>query len=283
MEWVASLRRTIDYIEECLPEPVSVDQAAKAAHVSPAHLQRAFSVLTGISLGEYIRRRRLTLAAEELSRGKAKILDTALRYGYETPESFAKAFRRQHGITPKEARKPGAEFACYNRLVIQVTLKGEKPMKYRMVERESFNVAGIKKRMTLENNAQQTEIPKLWGKVNADGTSEQLFRLNQGQIDGVLGVCIDQGNQEMDYWVATEYEGALPEQFDQLTIPASTWAVFEVHGPMPDAMQKAWEQIMSEWFPSSSYEHAGTPDFEKYTDEDPACPDLYSEIWIPVK
>ncbi|PYZ97686.1 AraC family transcriptional regulator [Alteribacter lacisalsi] len=283
MQWVDSLRRMIEYIEETLPYPVSVEEAAKAAHVSPAHLQRAFSVLTGVSVGEYVRRRRLTIAAEDLSRGTERIIDVAYKYGYETPESFAKAFRRQHGITPKEAKLPGASLACYNRLVIQVSLKGEEMMKYSIVEREGFSVTGIKRKFSIENNAQQAEIPKLWGEVNSNGTSEKLFDLNNGQINGILGVCEDREDQSIDYWVATEYEGAVPDGFEKLVIPASTWAVFEVHGPMPDAMQQAWERIISEWLPSSRYELTGTSSFEMYTNDDPDSPDLYSEIWIPVK
>jgi AraC family transcriptional regulator len=283
VQWIESLRKMIEYIEETLPDPVSVEGAAKAAHVSPAHLQRAFSVLTGISVGEYVRRRRLTLAAEELSRGTIRVIDAALKHGYETPESFAKAFRRQHGITPTEAKLPGASLVCYNRLVIQVSLKGEKMMKYKIVERDEFMVAGIQRRFSIENNAQQAEIPKLWGEMNGNGISEKLFELNNGQIEGVLGVCVDREDQSIDYWVATEYEGPVPDGFENLLIPASTWAVFEVHGPMPDAMQQAWEKIMSEWLPSTQYEMQGTPGFEMYTNEDPSRADLYSEIWIPVK
>ncbi|PYZ94787.1 AraC family transcriptional regulator [Salipaludibacillus keqinensis] len=283
MTWVESLRKTIDYIEDQLPAAVSVDEAAKAAHFSSAHLQKGFAVLTGMSIGEYIRRRRLTLAAEELTKGSAKVIEVAMKYGYETPESFSKAFRKQHGISPKEARNPGARLACYNPLKIHVTLKGEKAMKYRIEERESFTAVGIHKEFSVVNNSHSNEIPKLWGEVNENGTSDQLFRLNNGKIDGVLGICLDKGNEKIDYWVATEYNGATPEEYEEITIPASKWAVFEVHGPMPDAMQNAWEQIFSEWFPSSAYEHAGTADFEKYTQDDPFSKDLYSEVWIPVK
>ncbi|WP_256380231.1 GyrI-like domain-containing protein [Geobacillus sp. GHH01] len=91
-----------------------------------------------------------------------------------------------------------------------------------------------------------------------------------------------QSKQVMDYWVATEYDGDTPDGLLKFEVPASKWVVFEVHGPMPDSMQKAWNQIFSEWLPSSGYEHAGKPALEVYTDEDPFSPDFYSEIWIPV-
>jgi AraC family transcriptional regulator len=126
----------------------------------------------------------------------------------------------------------------------------------------------------------------MWDEVNHDGTVELLFQLNNGQIKGVLGVCVDKSDthlKKMDYWVATEYDGDTPEGLLRLDIPASKYVVFEVHGPMPDAMQKAWKQIYSEWFPSNHYKHAGTPELEVYSAEDPYSPDYYSEIWIPVK
>ncbi|EZP78266.1 transcription activator effector binding protein [Parageobacillus genomosp. 1] len=158
-------------------------------------------------------------------------------------------------------------------------------MKYRVVERDSFQVVGIKREFSLVNGENLVGIPKLWDEVNEDGTVDLLWKLNNGQIKGVLGVCVansDTQKQVMDYWVATEYDGDTPDGLLKLEVPASKWAVFEVHGPMPEAMQKAWKQIFSEWLPSSGYEHAGTPALEVYTDEDPSSPDFYSEIWIPV-
>jgi AraC family transcriptional regulator len=160
-------------------------------------------------------------------------------------------------------------------------------MKYKVIERDSFQVVGIKREFSLVNGENLVGIPKLWDEVNEDGTVDLLLKLNNGQIKGVLGVCVTnsgtQSKQVMDYWVATEYDGDTPDGLLKLEVPASKWAVFEVHGPMPDAMQKAWNQIFSEWLPSSGYEHAGTPALEVYTDEDPLSPDFYSEIWIPVK
>jgi AraC family transcriptional regulator len=160
-------------------------------------------------------------------------------------------------------------------------------MKYKVVERDSFQVVGIKREFSLVNGENHVGIPKLWDEVNKDGTVDLLLKLNNGQIKGVLGVCVTnsgtQSKQVVDYWVATEYDGDTPDGLLKFEVPASKWVVFEVHGPMPDSMQKAWNQIFSEWLPSSGYEHAGTPALEVYTDEDPFSPDFYSEIWIPVK
>jgi AraC family transcriptional regulator len=286
MGWVESLQRAIDYMEEHLLEELSIEDIAKQAHVSEFHFQRTFNILTDISVGEYLRRRRLTLAAQELSNTGSRILDIALKYGYDTPEAFSKAFRRQHGLTPSQARNHIGKLKSYNRLTIQVTLKGEDPMNYKIVERESFHVVGVKREFSCVNDENQTEIPKMWDDVHADGTNDLLFSLNNGKIKGVLGVCVDKRDkhaQVMDYWIATEHDGSTPKGLLILTLPASKWCVFEVHGPMPDAIQKVWKQIFTEWFPSSHYEHAGTPDLEVYGPGDPWGPDYYSEIWIPLK
>ncbi|MBO9131481.1 GyrI-like domain-containing protein [Bacillus sp. 165] len=160
-------------------------------------------------------------------------------------------------------------------------------MQYIIVERDGFQVVGIKKEFSCVNGENLIGIPRMWAEVTENGTDNVLFKLNNGQIKGVLGVCVTTGDtkakQLMDYWIAVEYEGNIPEGLSKLEIQASKWAVFEVHGPMPDAMQKAWKQIFSEWFPSSGYQHAGTPDLEVYTGEDSSNPNLYSEIWVPVK
>lgn len=286
MAWIESLQRAIDYMEEHLRDDISIEEIARQANSSVFHFQRTFALLTDISIGDYLRRRRLSLAAQELTSSDIKIIDLAYKYGYDTPEAFSKAFRKQHGVTPTEARKGIGKLRFFNRLVIQVSLKGAEPVKYHIVEKEAFQVVGVKRVFSYENGQNLAGIPKMWDEVHENGINDQLFKLNNGQIKGVLGVCVDQGAvrpQEMDYWIATESDQEAPEGLQSLEIPASKWAVFEVRGPMPDAMQNAWKQIISEWFPSSGYENAGTAELEVYTDEDPSSPDLYSEIWIPVK
>ncbi|MEJ9228027.1 AraC family transcriptional regulator [Peribacillus butanolivorans] len=287
MGWVESIQKAINYMEEHLLDDLTIESISRQANASAFHFQRTFTILTDISVGEYVRRRRLTLAAQEISRTNCKIIDLAYKYGYDTPEAFSKAFRRQHGVSPSEARKYIGKLTFYERLVIQVILKGEIPMKYNIIERDSFQLIGIKREFSLVNGENLIGIPKLWDKVNSDGTDDQLGKLNNGQIKGLLGVCVDkrilEQNETMDYWIATEYDGQVPEGYSSLTIPASKWVIFEVHGPMPDAIQEVWKRIFSEWFPTSGYEHAGTPEMEVYTDDDASNPDYYSEIWIPVK
>ncbi|GGH87868.1 AraC family transcriptional regulator [Pullulanibacillus pueri] len=286
MAWIESLQKAIDYMEEHLIDDLSIENIAKQANVSAFHFQRTFTILTDITVGEYIRRRRLTLAAQELSSKNEKIINLAFKYGYDTPEAFTKAFRRQHGVSPSHVRKGLGELKSYNRMIIQVNLKGVDPMNYRVVEKKAFKVVGVKRAYSFENGENLTGIPKFWDDVNTDGTCDQLFELNTGQIKGVLGVCVDQSAlkpKTMDYWVATEVDGKEETPFDSLDIPAAKWAVFEVHGPMPGAIQKVWQQVFSEWFPSSGYEHAEGPELEVYSPGNPSDANYYSEVWIPVK
>ena len=159
-------------------------------------------------------------------------------------------------------------------------------MNYKIIEKESFKVVGVKREFSCVNGENMVQIPKMWDDVHQDGTNDLLFQLNNGEIKGVLGVCVDKRDSQsqlMDYWIATNHTGDTPTGLLELDIPASKWGVFEVHGAMPDAMHNAWKQIFSEWFPSNHYVHAGAPDLEVYTNGNPSSPDYYSEIWIPLK
>jgi len=287
LSWIESIQKAINYIEAHLQETITMDQIAQEVNVSVFHFQRTFSILTDMSIADYIRRRRLTLAAQELINTDIKIIDLAYKYGYDSPEAFTKAFRKQHHVTPSDARKQQGPLQSYNRLVIQVSLKGAEPMKYNIVEKDKFQVVGVKRTYNCQKGENLQGIPLFWDEVNRQGMDEQLFALNNGQIKGVLGVCVPDENYKenslIDYWIGTDHVGEVPENLQSIEVPASKWVVFEVHGPMPHAMQNAWKQIFSEWFPSNPYEPAGTAELEVYTDEDPTSEDLYSEIWIPIK
>ncbi|MFD1031544.1 AraC family transcriptional regulator [Metaplanococcus flavidus] len=284
MGWVESLQRAIDYMEEHIEEHLSVEQIAKEANSSVFHFQRTFAILTDCSVAEYLRRRRLTLAAQELSATDQKVIDIAYKYGYDTPEAFSKAFRRQHGITPSEARKHLGELQSFNRLAIQVNLKGALPMKYRIVEKESFQAIGVKRDFSMSDGENMNGIPQMWMEVNQDGTSDAIAQLSNGEINGLLGICTNyQNGATMDYWIAAESNQPVPEGFLEMEVPASKWGIFEVHGAMPEAMPKVWKQIFSEWFPSNHYENAGTAEMEVYPAGDAYSDDYVSEIWIPLK
>lgn len=286
MALVESLQKAIDYMEDHLLDNITIEDIAKQANISPSHFQRIFMILTDISVGEYLRRRRLTLAAQELSSTNSKIIDIAFKYGYDTPESFSKAFRKQHGVTPSEARKGIGKLQSYNRLTIQVNLKGAEPMKYRIVERDAFQVVGVKREFPCgAEDAGILGIPEFWSEANENGTVNKLIQLNSGQIKGLLGL-IENFNEEkntVNYWIAAEHSGEVPDEFSSLELPASKWVVFEVRGPIPSAMINTWKQIYSEWFPSNRYEQAEIAPFEAYIDSDLYSPNSYNEIWVAIK
>ena len=286
MEWLIRMKDALDYMEERMAEPLQVEEIAKAACSSPFHFQRMFRMLTGSSVGEYIRRRRLTLAAQELAISGAKVLDVALKYGYESPEAFAKAFRKAHGIAPSAAREAGVQLKAYPRLTFQLSLKGDKEMDYRIIAREAFTVAGKKLVTSCKDGENLREIPQFWNRCNADGTSDRLEALDGG-VNSLLGICQYEGMQTdwFHYWIAAEVNDAadpLAEGWETTVIPAATWAVFTSEGPMPHSVQNVWQRIFQEWFPGTGYEHAGGPEFELYLPGDPDAADYRCEIWIPV-
>lgn len=286
MALVESLQRAIEYMEDHLLEEITVKDIAKQAHLSPYHFQRTFVILTGITIGKYLRRRRLTKAAQELCNSSTKVIDLDYKYGYQTPESFAKAFQKQHGFTPSEVRKGIGNLQSYNHLMIQVNLKGAEPMNYKLIKREAFQIVGVKKSFDCDEEfGQSNEIGHFWAQVGQDGTIDQLLGLNNGEIAGLIGATVDYSKEteKIDYWIATDYKGEIPKGLSSFELPAEKWAIFEVIGPVTDVIPEAWKKIYAEWLPSNDYEHSGSPSLEVYKSPDPTSPTAKTEIWIPVK
>ncbi|NBJ70371.1 AraC family transcriptional regulator [Roseburia sp. 1XD42-34] len=276
---------SIEFIENNLSNTLHVEEIATVACMSKFHFQRMFHMLTGYTLNEYIRNRRITVAAQELVNSKAKVIDVALKYGYETPESFTKAFRRIHGVSPSNARKNMYSLKAYPKLSFQIQLKGDVEMDYKMVEKGAFDVVGKSIRTTTIGGELNRKIPAYWKESNANGFTKELAK-NCGSL-GIIGICMDfdKKQENLTYLICAEKNlDQIPSDWEVRQIPAATWAVFPVHGAMPDAIQKTWERIFSEWFPSTGYEHAGGPEMEVYqSEDDPYSENYYSEIWIPVK
>jgi len=282
MDWLNRMNRALDYIERNLEGEISVEEAARAAYSSAFHFHRLFHVLTGFTVTEYVRRRRLTLAAQELVSTQTRVVDVALKYGYDSPESFAKAFRRLHGISPSEARNPGVRLKAFPRMEFQLTLKGVHAMNYRIVEREAFHVIGRVLNTTLRDGANLREIPAFWNAGCADGWLPRLQAL-AGQK--AMGICLpmDPGQEEFSYMIAVEGGPELAgDEWTGYTVPALTWAVFTSVGPLPGSIQETFRRIFQEWFPSTNYEHDHGPELEVYLDGDSSAPDYRCEVWIPI-
>jgi AraC family transcriptional regulator len=285
MERLQQMVDSIAFIEENLDGELVIEEIAKVAYMSKFHYQRMFTMLTGFTLNEYIRNRRLTIAAQELIYSDAKVIDTAIKYGYESPEAFTKAFRKMHGVSPSTAKKSSQSLKAYPKLSFQIQIKGDVEMDYKIVEKEAFAVVGKSIRTSTIDGNNHRDIAVFWNESNTNGFSAELAK-NCGQL-GLLGICLDfdSTQENLTYFIGAEKNiNELPQGWEEMKVPSSTWAVFPVHGAMPDAIRNVWNRVFSEWFPATGYEHSGGPEMEVYTsDEDPSSEDYYSEIWIPIK
>lgn len=286
------MKQAIEYFESHLERQADMERAARLANCSLFHFCRMFEVVFGLSPAEYLRRRRLSAAALDLAAGKDKVIDVALRYGWESPESFAKAFKRLFGITPSEARSTSTPLELWPPIELTVILKGDRSMKYRIEQRDAMEFVGFVLRTSSSGGQNLVDIPQFWQKKAQDGSVKALSQYS-GPM-GMLGICYDYKAEDNSFAYAFAVERGnhnskdFPSDCQIIKVPPATYAVFECRGPMPQAIQDLWKQIYTEWFPASEYEHAGTPDFEAYPpQEDPSItdssPDFRSEVWIPIK
>lgn len=281
MTMLEGMNRAIGYIEENLAGEIDYAEIAKRACTSQYYFQRMFAFVTDMPLSEYIRRRRLTLAAFELQSGNARILDIAVKYGYNSADAFGRAFQNMHGITPSKARENGVRLTAYPRILFTLSIKGVVAMNYQIEEKCAVTVVGVKEWFPTANGENLKSIPKMWSDLPKE-TFMELLALSDGEPCGVLGICADMYDNGFDYWIAAATSKPCPPAFGALRVPACTWAIFETEGPMPDAIQKLYPRIYSEWLPTSGYEHAAAPEIEWYSEGDMQSPTYKSAVWIPI-
>ena len=290
MDWITGIQRAIDYVENHITESIDYEEVAKQAYSSSFHFQRVFSILCGFTLGEYIRCRRLSLAGSKLIHSDEKIIDIALKYGYDTPESFSRAFTRFHGIVPSHAKNNHAVLKSFSRLSVKLILNGGNTMDYRIETKEAFQLIMRKKKVSCNQELTKVEISEFWKQCNIDGTISALCKYIPN--DNIFGNCIagasfgkDATEKEFPYAIGAVYNG-LPikeKYFVAEEIPAHTYVVFPCVGKMPEAFQKLYQQIYSEFFPASEYQPCGGTDFEVYPSADVSSPDYRCEIWVAVE
>lgn len=274
--WNEGITNAIAYIEDNLTEDMDINDIAGKAYVSSFYFQKIFHVLCGFTVGEYIRNRRLTLAAQELCSTNIKVIDVALKYRYESPDSFTRAFTKFHGITPSAAKEQGSNLNSFAPLKIKLTLEGGTMLEYKIVEKSQFTVMGKLRRFHTETA--YDEIPMFW--------KEHMTSLENKTVSGMYGICMDIDGKNFDYLIADNYIpwNEVPDDYVTKVIPAGTWAIFPCHGALPKALQDVNTKIWSEWLPScKTYKLAGNYNIEMYT---PLCEnpeDDYNEIWIPVE
>ena len=288
MDWITGIQRALDYTEAHLTDTVDYEAAARQAASSSFHFQRMFTMLCGFPLGDYIRMRRLSLAAEDLMQTGGKVIDIAYRYGYDTPESFSRAFTRFHGVTPTGARR-GGRVKSFSRLSVKLILSGGTSMDYRIERKDAFQLICRKKQVTKpQGDTATADISAFWNEVSADGTMDKLCKYARfDTYRGVLGVCFsgEMAGSGFPYGIGAEYSGApvTDAGFDVVEIPAYTYAVFTCRGKMPDAFKDTYKRICTEFFPQSNYEYGQGVELEVYPSADTQSPDYTCEIWIAVK
>ncbi|MFH0069671.1 GyrI-like domain-containing protein [Peribacillus sp. NPDC056705] len=287
MDLLKNMNGAINFIEENLTNEIDFKEVSRIAYCSEYHFKRMFSFLAGIPLSEYIRRRRLTLAAFELKDNNIKVIDIAIKYGYSSPDSFARAFQHLHGITPSEARSNGHSLKAYPPMSFQLSIKGGSEMNYRMEEKEAFHIIGIKKRVPIIFNGVNPGIASMWKSLD-EKTINELKNLSNVEPLGLLSASANftegrmEEKGELDHYIGAATTRECPDNLTQLEVDASTWAVFEAVGPFPETLQNVWGRIYSEWFPSSNYEQREGPEILWNENKDMTSPTFRSEIWIPV-
>ena len=282
MDWLERMNNAMKYIEDHLDQEIDYAQAAKAACCSVYHFQRIFSFASELSLGEYIRLRRMTLAALDLLNTQDKVIDIALKYGYQSPTAFTRAFVNMHGAAPSAVREGGVMLKSFPRITFLMAIKGGKEMNYKIEEKPGMRFVGKKEAVSNTNGQNLMRIPQLWQEICKEETFDKIMALSNGVPSGVLGICANFRDADLDYFIASSSDEQVPEGMDELKIPAGLWVVFQCVGPMPKAIQEVWKQAYTEWFPSSGYEHTGGAEIEWYSDGGGEAEDYLSEVWIPV-
>jgi AraC family transcriptional regulator len=282
MDYLKRMNEALNYIEENLIGEIEYTKAASLACVSVSYFQRVFSFIAEIPLSEYIRRRRMTLAAFELQNTDLKVIDIAMKYGYESPDSFTRAFHNIHGITPSVARNEGVTLKAYPRITFHISIKGEIEMNYKIVKKEEFRIVGIKKHYEGQND-DESVVPVFWNEIYKNGVFDKLMKLSTCEPKGVHGFLNVLGEEKVDYTIGCVSDKETPEGMTSDIVPASTWAIFEVNGPVSIAMADVWKRIFTEWLPTSNYKHAETTEIECFQyPGDKRADDFKFEIWIPV-
>ncbi len=278
MEWIDRLNAAIDDIEAHLTGEIDYERLGRIACCSAYHFQRMFAYMAGVPLSEYIRRRRMSLAAVDLQSGGEKVIDVAAKYGYSSPTAFNRAFQSIHGVAPSAVRQGGVTVRSYPPLTFKITVKGVEEMNYRIEERGPFRIVGTSVPLDRDIEKNFQCVPAKWAEVAADGTLGRIAALMDGHPMGVLGVSCCNDEEQWRYFIAA---ASTKEALDleAYTVPAATWAIFPGQGPS-SAIQELERRVVTEWLPTSGYEYGDAPDIEVYLDPDPQ--DAKFEVWIPV-
>lgn len=279
MEWVDRLNQSIQYIEEHLTEEIDYEQLGRIACCSAYHYQRMFTYMAGMPLSEYIRRRKMSLAAVDLQGGMEKVIDIAEKYGYRSPTAFNRAFQSIHGIAPSSVKEEGVAVKSFPPITFKITVKGAEEMNYRIETKEDFRIVGVSAPLHREIEKNFAIVPQMWQDAVTDGTIQCLAAKMDAPPMGLLGVSVCGDEEQWKYFIAVSTSKE-QEDFQEYTVPASTWAIFPGEGTN-QSIQELEQRIVTEWLPTSGYEYGSGPDIEVYINPDPQ--NARYEVWIPVR
>ena len=278
MEWIERLNHAIDYIEKHLTTEIDYEQLGRIACCSSYHFQRMFTYMAGIPLSEYIRRRKMSLAAVDLQGKNMKIIDVAGKYGYQSPTAFNRAFQSVHGIAPSAVKNEGVSIKSFPPILFKITVKGAEEMNYRIETKDAFRIAGVSVPLHKDIEKNFTVIPTKWQEISANGTLQQLIHMMNAQPMGVLGVSTCNDTEPWRYYIAVSTSQS-QNDLEEYMVPAATWAIFSGEGTN-QSIQELERRIITEWLPTSGYEYGNAPDIEVYLNPDPQ--NAQYEVWIPV-
>lgn len=293
VEWTECLRSAISYMEKHILENISAEDVADSVNISSFYFQNGFKLMTGYTVMEYIKKRRLYLAALEIISEKVKVLDLAFKYGYETPESFTKAFSRFHGVSPAKIKGDTTKIKIFLPLKIIVTIQGGNGMDYTVEKMQGFKVIGFEKEVSFCSGYQ--EIPKFWNEF-CEKYLTPLFSKEkpENQVEQIIcdckigeyGVCIDDIGKDgkFRYLIAGNYNGGkVPDGMTVYEFPDTEWVKFRCVGAMPGALQTVNTKIFKEWLPGNKeFDIAMGCNIEWYSQGDTSSADYESGIWVPV-
>ena len=274
MNYIVEIQKAINYIEDNLEEEINYENVAKQIGMSSFYFHRIFSAIVGISPAEYIRSRRLSCAADDLSQeAHLNILDIAIKYCFGSNESFTRAFTKFHGISPKKAREKGTNLKIFSKINLSLTIEGGNRMEYKIEKKDKFKIAAFVKDFNLKTS--KKEIPKFWTTLKETGKQKELTK---DYTKNAIGICLGtNGAQEFRYGIGVEVEEkeTMMKGTEIIEVAESLWVVFKCEGQNPEDINKLWEKIYKEYFVISEYKQSMDLDFELYDSKD-------TQIWIPI-
>ncbi len=271
------------YIEKHLTEDIDLKKAGEIAGCTEFHFSKIFLYLTDMTLSTYIRNRRMTLACYDLQKSNEKVIDIALKYGYDSPTAFNRAFKKVHGTAPSKVKNKNVSLNYHEPITLNIEVKGNRKFTYTIEDKNEIRIVGTKEKHPVNLDENFNKVPIQWFKATVTGKIKKILALNKKEEKTLLGVSVFDEDGMFDYYIATETNANTPKNLSEYHIPKSKYAIFQCRGAIPKALQQLQKNIITDWLPASGYEYANAPDIEVYYEGDRNSDDYKCEVWLPVK